>query len=276
MNWNPKWSRLCHILCLVRLRLGYKRGIEERMEWWQTGWGLAAEEDTEIKICVEKFLCGGGLSAPAQAGSRNNHRLTTHTFIFITLPTRGSTEQHPGRSTQVGTQAPLSSIHARGLVTNLLFMSIYWGFTQTSFTAMLWSLLCFDLLHTKSGSSSMSDGAPPSLPNTYAIYTQMFYLSNTQRINNNKYDICVFLHYHSPGCMYSQLQGHLDVFTVLLTILLLLTHFFQQLLLLSREICSAQPLESGVVIHFILKQTPMPRHNRGLTDLCLPKARALL
>lgn len=142
------------------------------------------------------------------------------------------------------------------------------------FTAMLRSSLCFDLLHTKAGSSSMSDGAPPSLPNTYAMYTQMFYLSNTQRIINNRYDICVFLHYYCPGFTYSQLQGHLNVFTVLLAILLLLTHLPQQLLLLLREICSTQPLESGVVIHFVLE--PMPRHNRGLTDLCLSNARALL
>lgn len=43
----------------------------------------------------------------------------------------------------------------------------------------------------------ISSRVPPILLNTCVIYIQIFYLSNTQRINSSSYDICVCLYYNS-------------------------------------------------------------------------------
>lgn len=115
------------------------------------------------------------------SGSRNNCRPRAEArsaFIFFTWPDRGSPEQQPGRGTQVGMQALMSSVHARGLLTCCLHLLIERPH-RCGFATLLSSSVCFDLLHTSAGSSRVSRRAPPSLPNTYVSYAHMCYLSNT-------------------------------------------------------------------------------------------------
>lgn len=94
------------------------------------------------------------------AGTTTEPRVKCRVFIFITFPTGGSLNQHVGRGTQAGTQAPWNSVQENLLPCSLCL------FIEDSCSCSL--LLRFDLLCIRTGISSVSNRAPLSL--SYACY----------------------------------------------------------------------------------------------------------
>lgn len=140
------------------------------------------------------------------------------------------------RSTNVGMQELLSRVHARRSPTCWLLLFLLRVDVGAVFTTMLWSSLCFlDLLYTKAGSSSTSDRAPLSPPNSWVTYLQMCYLPNTQSTNSSRHHLhfsTFVLPRRIPSCKitWAYLQSSLSVFCshpILLTNLPFLTHSSQ-------------------------------------------------
>lgn len=92
------------------------------------------------------------------------------------------------------------------------------------FTIVLWSPLGFDLLRTKTGSSSLSLRVPLSYQTPLLSVNR--YSQGTQNSNSWRRKIRISPHCYSPDFCLSQLQGHLSMFTIP-TSLPLLTHCSQ-------------------------------------------------